>query len=217
MPDSPWKKHERMVAVLFSRWLAQGVTGVEADRVLSRQALHGRMVERLHGDLAIHPKCSERMRPAAEWFMRTFQVDAKNRKAFRLPGLLTGAKHPFWEWWDKLSEETPRYRTYNLPVGPGETELHNQGKVRMMVILNNPSKERLLVLGFGDGEFYEGACGKMHDAIPTFEISKVMTHGTIAVKIVVLEDFLAWTDPVALGCPRVEVGDVPEEAEPASP
>jgi hypothetical protein len=164
----------------------------------------GRMIERTYGDLTVHPKCSDRFLPMARWFMKTFQVDAKNRKAFRLPGLLTGDKHPLWGWWAKLSEETPRYRAYNLPIGPGETGARSEGKIRLMIILNNPSKEHLLILGYGDGEFYEGACGKMSNAIPTFEISKPGTHGTEAVKIVVLEDFLKWVDPVALGCPKAE-------------
>jgi len=203
VPDSAWKVWERQCATLFSRWLAQGFKGVEADRILSRQALMGRMIERTYGDLTVHPKCSDRFLPMARWFMNTFQVDAKNRQAFRLPGLLTGEKHPFWDWWDKLSEETPRYSTYTLPTGPGESESRSKGKIRMMVILNNPSKEHLLVLGFGDGDFYEGACGKMSDAIPTIEISKVGTKGTVAVKIVTLENFLNWADPVAMGCPKV--------------
>jgi hypothetical protein len=161
------------------------------------------MIERTYGDLSVHPKCSDRFLPIARWFMNTFQVDAKNRQAFRLPGLLTGEKHPFWDWWDKLSEETPRYSTYTLPTGPGESESRSKGKIRMMVILNNPSKEHLLILGFGDGDFYEGACGKMSDAIPTIEISKAGTKGTVAVKIVSLENFLNWADPVAMGCPKV--------------
>lgn len=211
MPDSPWKVFERTCATLYSRWLAQGETGVMSERIVSRQALMGRMIERTYGDLTVHPKCADRYLPMAKWFMKTFQIDAKNRKAFRLPGLLTGVRHPFWIWWDKLSEETPRYRTYNLPMGPGETEEHHEGKIRMMVIMNAPSKEHLLVLGFGDGEFYESALGKMDRAIPTFEIRRVGTED--AVKIVVLEDFLEWADPVALGCPKLEGnGNVPEAA-----
>jgi hypothetical protein len=215
MPDSPWKKWERQVAVLFSRFLAQGGTGVEAERILSRQALMGRMIERTYGDLTVHPKCSDRFRPMAKWFMERFQVDAKNRKAFRLPGLLTGAEHPFWGWWEKLSEETPRYSrvlTRTPRVDDPSASImgvEEKGKIRMMVIMNCPSKEHLLVLGYGDGEFYESALGNMSRAIPTFEIQRVRTED--AVKIVVLEDFLEWADPVALGCPKLEGnGNVPE-------
>jgi len=217
MGDSPWKAWERNCSKIISRWLAQGVTGVEGERIICRQALTGRMVEQIYGDMAIHPKCSDRFRRVAQWFMDHVQVDSKNRKAFRLPGLLTGAKHPFWDWWAKLTEETPRYSTYSLPTGPGETETYQKGKIRMMIILNNPSKEHLLILGFEDMGFIEDAVGRMHHAIPTFEISKIGTNATIGVKIVVLEDFLEWVDPVALGCPKVEAGNVPEEAQPASP
>lgn len=211
MPDSPWKKWERQVAVLFSRWLAQGVGGVESERIISRQALLGRMIEQIYGDLAIHPKCSERFLPMARWFMEKFQVDAKNRKAFRLPGLLTGSEHPFWGWWAKLTEETPKYSRI-LDLNSSVAKVKEQGKVRMMVIMNTPSKEHLLVLGFGDLEFIESAAGRMNHAIPTFEISKAGTQDGTAVKIVVLEDFLNWADPVSMGCPKIkEEGDVAQE------
>jgi hypothetical protein len=207
MPDSPWKKWERLVAERFSKWLAQGVEGVESERILSRQALMGRMVERTYGDITVHPKCAPRFLPMAKWFMERFQVDAKNRKAFRLPGLLTGVQHPFWGWWEKLTDETPRYFPEFPITAPltGKTIVADKGKVRLMVIMNAPSKEHLLVLGYGDGEFYERAMGKMSRAIPTFEIQRVKTED--AVKIVVLEDFLEWADPVSLGCPKIEEGE----------
>lgn len=177
---------------------------MESERILSRQALMGRMIERTYGDITVHPKCSARFLPMAKWFMAHIQVDAKNRKAFRLPGLLTAPAHPFWSWWDKLSEETPRYSRTLIPGALTEPvrRIEERGKVRMMVILNCPSKEHLLALGFGDLEFIESALGKMSRAIPTFEIRRVRTED--AVKIVVLEDFLAWADPVSLGCPKVE-------------
>jgi len=185
---------------------------VESERILSRQALMGRMVERTYGDLTVHPKCAERFLPAARWFMGRVQADAKNRKAFRLPGLLTAPAHPFWGWWDKLSEETPRYRREMIPPAEGEAKWRTNewGKVRMMVVMNAPSKEHLLVLGFGDMDFFESAMGGMGKEIPTMEIRRVHTED--AVKIVVLEDFLEWADPVSLGCPKVEVGDVSGEA-----
>jgi hypothetical protein len=173
----------------------------------------GRMIERKYGDLAIHPKCSDRFLPMARWFMERFQVDAKNRKAFRLPGLLTSPSHVFWEWWAKLSGEVPRYSRILLPgiftteAGP---KVEEKGKIRLMVILNNPSKEHLLVLGFEDMEFFQSALGLMNKAIPTIEIRHANTED--AVKIVVLEDFLRWADPVSLGCPKVE-GSNAESAE----
>lgn len=213
MPDSPWKKFERLVAERFSKWMAQGAKGVDAERILSRQALMGRMIERTYGDLTVHPKCSSRFLPMAKWFMEKFQVDAKNRKAFRLPGLLTGAEHPFWGWWEKLTEETPRYGRMLVTVPDRALALQakDSGKVRLMVIMNAPSKEHLLVLGFGDMEFFQSAMGTMNRGIPTFEIHRVKTED--AVKIVVLEDFLNWADPVSMGCPKIEEGSNAAEKE----
>lgn len=217
MADSAWKVFERTTALAFSTWMAQGVRGVEGERILARQSMMGRMIERKYGDLAIHPKCSDRFLPMARWFMERFQVDAKNRKAFRLPGLLTSPAHVFWGWWAKLSEEVPRYsRTLLPPIDKGVViegsgyRVEEKGKIRLMVILNNPSKEHLLVLGFEDMEFFQSALGLMNKAIPTIEIRHANTED--AVKIVVLEDFLRWADPVSLGCPKVE-GSNAESAE----
>lgn len=216
MSDSPWKVLERTTALALSTWLAQGVKGVEGERILARQSMMGRMIERKYGDLAIHPKCSDRFLPMARWFMERFQVDAKNRKKFRLPGLLTSPAHVFWEWWAKLSGEVPRYSRI-LKSSPragdpsaGVISVEEKGKIRLMVILNNPSKEHLLVLGFEDMEFFQSALGLMDKAIPTIEIRHANTED--AVKIVVLEDFLRWADPVSLGCPKVE-GSNAESAE----
>jgi hypothetical protein len=212
MPDSPWKKFERLVAERFSKWMAQGAKGVDAERILSRQALMGRMIERTYGDLTVHPKCSSRFLPMAKWFMEKFQVDAKNRKAFRLPGLLTGAEHPFWGWWEKLTEETPRWsRIMTRDGSSGKVSTEEKGKVRLMVIMNAPSKEHLLVLGYGDTEFLDSAMGLMDREIPTIRIRRVKTAD--AVKIVVLEDFLNWADPVSMGCPKIEEGSNAAEKE----
>ena len=202
-----------MCAERFSYWLAgDAAKGVEARQIIARQSMYGRMIERKFGDLAIHPQCSDRFLPMARWFMERFQADAKNRKAFRLPGLLTAPAHVFWNWWAKLSGETPRYRREMLPPGDGgiKWRINEWGKIRLMVIMNAPSKEHLLVLGFEDMEFFQSAMGTMDKAIPTFEIRKVKTED--AVKIVVLEDFLRWADPVSLGCSKVE-GSNAESAE----
>lgn len=88
----------------LSRWLSNGRCGT----VLSRQSLHGRMVERIWGDLAIHPDCPPRWRPRADWFMETFFVDAKNRKSFSVSALLMGSNHPFWSWRAKALEQADK-------------------------------------------------------------------------------------------------------------
>jgi hypothetical protein len=195
MPDSPWKKFERLTAVKISKWLAQGaVRGVEAERVICRQALLGRMVENIWGDLAMHPQCSERMRPAAEWFMGKVMVDCKNRKKFRLPGILTEAAHPFWRWWEKLKNDA---------MGAGQ-------KMAFIVAMNQPSKEHILAFGESEAAWVWDACGRY--AVPSMDIIR---KGRERVSFMILEKFLDVVDPVALGCPMVEVGNVPQEAEQA--
>ena len=188
---SAWKAFERLAAVKFSKFLAQDtVTGVEAERVICRQALHGRMVENIWGDLAVHPKCSERMLPAAAWFMNNVMTECKNRKVFRLPAILSAAAHPFWEWWEKLSNNAGQ-------------------KKRFLVAMNQPSKEHILAYGEREATWIWDAFGR--HAIPSMDIIR---EGRERVSFVILEDFIRVADPVALGCPRVEVGNVPEEIEP---
>lgn len=102
MPDTPWKVFERTVAKAISLWLSSG----KCPQVIARQALVGRMVERIGGDTGIHPKCPAEWLPAARWFQTSFQVDAKNRKKFRLDRLLARPKGDLWNWWEKLRSES---------------------------------------------------------------------------------------------------------------
>lgn len=109
MSDS-WKAHERAVGAAFSRWIAQTPTGRKPPAILSRQALHGRMVERLWGDLAIHPDVTTKWAAASSWFMNWAMVDAKRRKVFSLPAVLRSPSHPVFEWWEKLTDQCPSDR-----------------------------------------------------------------------------------------------------------
>lgn len=102
MADHAWKRFERRVAEGFSRWLSGG----KSSQVLARQSLLGRMVERLHGDLAPHPDCPEKYKTSAAWFMSRFQIDAKRRKAFSIESVLHQPAHQLWSWWAKLTEDT---------------------------------------------------------------------------------------------------------------
>lgn len=192
MADKAWKAWERTCAEWFSRWLSGSLDKksptVEDERVVCRQSLMGRMVERKYGDLAIHPACSERMRPCADWFMKTFMVDAKKRASFRLPGLLTSPGHEFWNWWAKLSEDAGA-----------------QGKRRFMVLLDHNSKARVLAFGRSESKVFTDNLGFMRP-FPFFNMSHridtLQDGDREEMTFCDFDKFLRWADPVGLGCPE---------------
>jgi hypothetical protein len=175
--DAAWKAHERAVGAAFSRWIAQTPPKGKAPEIISRQALHGRMVERLWGDLAIHPKCPDAWLPAAAWFMGRFQVDAKRRKVFSLPAWLSSPKHAVWGWWDKLTDETA------------------SDKFRMMILMDR--KSRILVYGEREAKWIEEQQGKSDH---TLFRTRSPERETLAVCH--FETALRWLDPSAYDCPK---------------
>ena len=187
MGDKAWKKFERTCAEWFSRWLAGKLESdlVEDTRIIARQALLGRMVERIWGDMAIHPKIAPRMQPTARWFMDTFMVDAKLRKRFKMPSLLTSPNHDFWFWWDKLGEDAAK-------AG---------GKKRLMVLMEGGSKGHVLAFGGKELEWFLSNCGGVR--FPTLKLL-AHTDEREAVTFCEFEAFLKWADPVVLGCPEVQ-------------
>jgi len=194
MADSGWKRWERGCAERFSRWLCgvnEKQAKVEHNRIISRQSLLGRMVEERWGDMAIHPKCSDRMMPAAKWFMRTFIVDAKKRKTFRLPSLLTSPNHDFWKWWQKTTDDSIQ------PDGV---------KFRLMTLLDHNSKAHILAFGRRESRHWTDQLGFMRP-FPFFLIShrlKLEDGDREEITFCEFEKFLEWADPVALGCPEVQ-------------
>lgn len=170
--DQAWKAHERAVAAAFSRWLAGGREG----QVISRQALHGRMVERLWGDLAIHPDCPARWQPTASWFMGRFFVDAKRRAAFSLPAMVASPRHEFWSWWAKLSDQAPSDR------------------LRFMVLMERG--KRLLAYGDRERAVFSDQFGAPAPA-PRLDLCG----GPERVTICHFEGWLRWADPEGLGRP----------------
>ena len=176
MPDNPWKVHERKMAAAFSRWMAdlQG-SSKKPPQILSRQALHGRMVEKLHGDLAIHPDCPDKWKPHARWFMESFHCDAKKRKNFTLTSILRSPDHAFWEWWDKITDE----------AGP---------KGRLMLA----TSQNCLVLIYGSKErtWFSDVMG-----YGPFTEYKVEAKDREYVYFCHLESLLHWADPLCLGGP----------------
>lgn len=186
MGDTPWKKWERTTAEQLSNWLTEGTR----KDVLVRQSLMGRMVERLYGDFALNPRGVERWRPLGTWFMQTFHVDAKNRKAFRLPSMLTSPDHPFWEWWAKLSKEASM----------------GGGKKRLMLLLAKPSNERIAVIGQREWKWFEEVLGKPVGKawFPVFRLYRPEIEE--AVRFCELGRLLRWIDPTLLGCPVAAKG-----------
>lgn len=200
MASSAWKTWERTCSKAFSRWLSGALDKesprVEDERVVCRQSLMGRMVERKYGDLAIHPDCSERMRPRADWFMRTFMVDAKKRAAFRLPSLLTSPEHEFWKWWEKLSEDAGK-----------------QGKRRLMVLLDHNSKAHVLAFGASEKKWLDDIVKIREATFPTLHYraaaefepttgQNLAAFGKDKIVFCEFERFLRGVDPVLLGCPE---------------
>jgi hypothetical protein len=182
---SGWKKWERTCAEQFSRWLAgkPGSDLVADKHIVCRQSLMGRMAERKYGDLAIHPDCIPEMRPRADWFMKQIMVDAKNRKAFRIPSLLTSPRHVFIEWWDKITGDASE-----------------QLKWRLMVVLNKPSNEHILIFGQAEREWLNKSVGDIRRLFPVFEYRAI--EGREIITICQLEGFLLSVDPASLGCPK---------------
>lgn len=177
MPDTPWKRLERKVAESFSMFLSGG----KCRTVLSRQALWGRMVERIYGDLAIHPACPKEWFAAAKWFMEWAHVDAKNRQAFRIAGLLTQKKPPFFQWWDKLTGESPN-------------------KMRFMVLLDKASRTQVIAFGTREDELIEKSIGCWRGAIPNIHMRRLDIYGKIeSIYLCQFEQFLKRIDPSLLG------------------
>lgn len=191
MGDTAWKAWEREVGKAISRWLTGALSKPRNDLV-ARQALYGRMIERKYGDMAPHPDCPEAWRPAVAWFMATFHVDAKNRKKFRLPGLLTGKDHEFWSWWAKLSHEAAMAGA----------------KKRLMVLLAKPSGERVLVFGQRERAWFDDHVGDKW-GFPHLQLRRVRGEkdgDDETIYLVSLADFLRHADPEVLGCPVAKVG-----------
>lgn len=97
MPDKTWKAFERATAKKLSLWLSGG----KSSKVLCRQALYGRMIERKYGDLAIHPDCPVLFTDRARAFMARYFVDCKRRKAFDDLAKMMSGRGAAWKWWEK--------------------------------------------------------------------------------------------------------------------
>ena len=176
MADHAWKKFERTVGSVFGRWVTGDWGKAPPAPVLCRQSLMGRMVERLYGDLSVHPDCPPEWVPAASWFMERFQADAKNRKAFRIDRIIVRPEDPLWGWWGKLTDET------------------RSDKFRMMVARQGT----VVALVFGDRER-----SAFHDAWGDIGITTidVRSPGRERLTLCDFREFCKWADPVALGCP----------------
>lgn len=164
------------MAAAFSRWIS-GLHGSSKTppQILSRQDLRGRMVEHLYGDLAIHPKCPDQWRPHARWFMETFHCDAKKRKGFTLTSILRSPDHKFWEWWEKLTDESERQ--YRFMLATSQNCL-------------------VLIYGLKERTWFDDMMGR-----PPFTAYRVEAKDRESVYFCHLESFLHWADPVSLGCP----------------
>lgn len=191
MSDKPWKVFERAVAKGFSNW----ITDDADEQVICRQALLGRMVESVYGDLALNPKSDPCWREAGTWFMSTFMVDAKNRKVFSLSGLLTAPAHPFWGWWYKLEDDAVR-------AG---------GKIPLLVVIDKSTRARLIAIGEKTSALLEDKNGgpnvayldvnagisiKQDPALSSMEVR------TLRIKFMKFDNFFEWVSPYGLGCPH---------------
>jgi len=180
------KSFERTVAKRLSQWLTEGTT----DSALARQSMMGRMVEKIYGDIVPNPN-TKRWKAPAMWFSDNFVIDAKNRQAFRVVRLLNPGC-PFWEWWEKLSEDAAMCG----------------GRKRMMILLNKPGCEKILALGSAEVGWLKEKIGDF-----PFPLLKVWRHPTAdateAAFFCDLDQFLRAVSPVTLG--RPEPGQVAEE------
>lgn len=180
MGDTSWKKHERAVGAAFSRWIAQTPKGKKPPAIVARQDLRGRMVERLWGDLAIHPDVTPKWAEAASWFMNWAMVDAKRRKVFSLPALLRSPSHDLFKWWAKLDEQCPSDR------------------MRFMVLMDRGA--RLLVYGRREAKVIHDWAGD--DLYPLYQFrAQVGSALDEPLTVCHLEAFLRAIEPAAFGCP----------------
>jgi len=180
--DDAWKKFERLTAEAFSRWITDDWGKKKPAPLLSRQSLMGRMVERLYGDLSVHPDCPPEWVPAASWFMDAFQADAKNRKQFRIERTIVRPEDPLWGWWAKLTDET------------------RSDKFRMMVARQGT----VVALIYGEREraaFHDAWGSEM--PISTLDLR---APGRERLTLCDLRSFLKWSDPAGLGCPGKREG-----------
>lgn len=177
--DTAWKAHERAVGAAFSRWIAQTPTGKKPPAIVARQDLRGRMVERLWGDLAIHPDVTPRWAAAASWFMNWAMVDAKRRKEFSLPSVLRSPSHAMFAWWAKLTEQAPSDR------------------MRLMVLMDRGA--RFLVYGRREvATLHEGG----EPSYPYYQLRPAAA-SAVDERLVVchLDAFVREFEPDAFGCP----------------
>lgn len=175
-----WKAWERQVGASISRWLSFGAS----KDLLCRQSLMGRMVECKYGDLAIHPSCPPSWMVQAQWFMETFMVDAKNRKAFRLAALLTQPANQFWEWWAKHTKQAAE-------AG---------GKKRMMVMQHGGA--HVLVWGKREVDWMMPTIGDKWP-FPAYQVQRRWdTEEEECLVFCQFENWLKFADPVTLGCPK---------------
>lgn len=180
MADTAWKAHERAVGVAFSRWIAQTPKGKKPPAIIARQALQGRMVERLWGDLALHPDVTPKWMSSASWFMNWVMVDAKRRKVFSLPALLRSPSHAMFEWWAKLDEQCPSDR------------------MRFMVLMDRGA--RLLVYGRREAKVIHDATGNL--PFPSYQFrAQDDAHLDEPLTICHLDAFVRDIEPDAFGCP----------------
>jgi hypothetical protein len=180
-----WKDFERTVGAAFSRWLTDGTR----KDVVARQSLLGRMVERKYGDLAPHPDCPDRWRSAVSWFFETFQVDAKNRKSFRLARVLATPNHEFWGWWAKLTEQTAV-----------------AGAKKRLMVIQHPGAH-LLLFGVRERLWLRDQAGRW--TFPTFSFRRGKEIDEEVLTICRLENWTRAVSPVSLGCP-----EPPQKGEP---
>jgi hypothetical protein len=183
-----WKAYERHCARWLSQWLAGklGSDLAEHNRIVCRQALYGRMIEKIHGDLAIHPDCDKRYLPAAQWFMNNFQVDAKHRKEFTLTSLLNAPRHRFYEWWKKLAEDA---------AAAGQ-------KKRLMILMDHHSRMSVAVFGFFERKWLTDVVNGLKQApFASFTLRPAASVCEEEITLCEFESFLHWLDPHMLGCP----------------
>ena len=180
MGDTAWKAHERAVGAAISRWIAQTPKGKKPPAIIARQALQGRMVERLWGDLALHPDVTPKWAAAASWFMNWAMVDAKRRKVFSLPSVLRSPSHAMFEWWAKLTDQAPSDR------------------MRFMVLMDRGA--RLLVYGHREAKVIHDQVGE--GLYPLYHLRPQMGADLDeSLTFCHLEAFLHAVEPAAFGCP----------------
>lgn len=200
MPDAQWKKHERRIAQLWSRWLTDGTT----DAALMRQPLHYRMNEWYEGDITIPRWCPPAWTDRAAWFMRTFMLDGKRRKIFRLPKILTSPRHDVWNWWDKLAAYTAAAPTH---------------KHRVLMVLAFPGRELVAITGDEEMSSWRQLCGTPLGTVMQVDRRLNTQSGEVRGRLHVLavETLLSWISPEGLNAPARGQGDVAAKGHPWLP